>query len=169
MTEQRDHLDHELDAALAAYSARCERVGLETRILARLDERPKCSSRIWYAGAAALACLLLFCVVFVRRPQVKVADHRESAVVSPNKAVRAAQPAAAVVSTVRHSRRRRHGEVKLAQFPTPTPLTDEERALLRLSGSPASVPKDLTALGAPIEPIQIAAIEIKPLEQREEK
>jgi hypothetical protein len=44
-------------------------------------------------------------------------------------------------------------------------LTSEERALLELvAQNPKDIPRDLTRLGGPIQPIDIAAIEIKPIE-----
>jgi hypothetical protein len=51
-------------------------------------------------------------------------------------------------------------------FPTPSPLSSEERALLAYAKHPPKqLPPELTELGGPIKPIQIASIQIKPLDQ----
>ncbi len=51
-------------------------------------------------------------------------------------------------------------------FPSPSPLSSEERALLAYAEHPPKkLPPELTELGGPIKPIQIAAIEIQPLDR----
>ncbi len=68
-----------------------------------------------------------------------------------------------------HQKRRRRRHVVLPKrevFPTPTPLSSEERALLAFAKRPPKeIPPELTGLDRPITPIRIAAIEIKPLDQ----
>jgi hypothetical protein len=74
---------------------------------------------------------------------------------------------AVVLPRAAKSRRMRTepAEPKLARFPTPSPMTSKEWALLRLvSGDAKNIPRELTHFGEPIEPIQLTAIEIKPLE-----
>jgi hypothetical protein len=163
VTEQRDDLDDALDAALAIYSGRCERIGLLTRILAQLDETRKPSLSLVYAGAAVSICAFFCCMILAHRPEVRVAE-RQQRPAAASKITTTIQPGT-VASTIRHPRRRRRIEAKLAQFPEPAPMTNEERALLRVvTGQPAHIPTELKELGAPIEPIEIAAVEIRRLE-----
>jgi hypothetical protein len=68
-------------------------------------------------------------------------------------------------ATQPHRSRRKITEPKLLRFPAPYLLTSEERALLELVAyNPKDIPQDLTHLGGPVKPIDIAAVEIKPIE-----
>jgi hypothetical protein len=164
MTEQRDDLDDTLDAALATYSGRCERIGLLTRILAQLEETRKRSLSLVYAGAAVSICAFFCCMILTHQPEVRVAVHQQRPAAASKVTTTTIQPGA-VASTLRHPRRRRRIEAKLAQFPEPAPMTNEERALLRVvTAQPAHIPAELKELGAPIEPIEIAAVEVRRLE-----
>jgi hypothetical protein len=186
-------LDRMLNEALHSYVASEPGTHMEGRILAtawnearetRLARRQRWS---WWSVAMA-ACLLLVCLaVYVshsRRRTVQFAQmprqsrptslapaegNRQAAPDSgvPSKAVRVRSHLPAVIAG--------RAEVseklpKLDVFPTPQPLTAEERGLLTLV---AQVPNDQKqALAKPVpaatkplevEPLRIAVIEIKPL------
>ncbi len=168
MREWQDRLDEMLDGALASYGEAPEREGLERRVLAKLNERAMRRRSIGRfaapigAAAAAVCCLLWWATPATAthpRPTITAAG---SAVV-PSHATRspATRPPAAKLRRTP----KRPAAPKLSQFPAPTPMSSEERAWLRLAmGDPKYIPRELTRTGSHIEPLQIAAIEIKPLE-----
>jgi hypothetical protein len=175
MREWQDRLDEMLDGALASYGEAPEREGLERRVLAKVNARAMRRRSIWRLaapiGAAAAVCCLLWWAMpdmttHPRRaitaatqtgkagetPFVQTIPRPDSAAVPP--------PAAKLRSTLK-----RPAAPKLSRFPAPSPMSSEERALLRLAmGDPKYIPRELTRSGSHIEPLQIAAIEIKPLE-----
>lgn len=164
---RRDGLDDALDRALASYGEAPERDGLERRVLAKVNERatrrhPVRGFAIAAIGAAAAAvCWLLW-------PEMpKTAVHPKPAVTALS--MRTIPPRDAAVVLPRAAKRRhipkKPVEPKLAQFPAPSPMSGEERALVRLAtGDPKNIPRELMHSGDPIEPLRIEAIEIKPLE-----
>jgi hypothetical protein len=84
--------------------------------------------------------------------------------------LKSAGPSAAQPVPVIMHRQRRHrvnrALPKRDLFPTPSPLSSEERALLAYAERPPKeIPPELTNTDRPIVPIQIAAIQIKPLDQ----
>jgi hypothetical protein len=48
-------------------------------------------------------------------------------------------------------------------FPTPSPLTAEERAAIALVRDPAQMPRQTDTAGVEITPIHIAELQIKPI------
>jgi hypothetical protein len=175
MREQRDQLDEALDDALASYGKAPEYEELERRILARVTERAKCKRPmrplVMAFGAAlpvVMACL--FWWVTSKTPLPNRPASTSILVLSEVKrpaipSIFVPEPAAVPVRAARQRRTpKKIAEPKLPQFPTPSPLTSEERALLRLASHDAKDSRrELTYLGSPIKPIQIAAVEIKPL------
>jgi hypothetical protein len=167
------HLDELLHSALSAYSSAEPRPGLETKILAQVREatsRKELPKRNWswlWAGAAAIAAVLLIAlwisrhalapaptnnVVRSKEPPVRPAPKLEN-----NTPMTAASPA--------NQRRRQHGMLhsqivaaavpRLAVFPTPTPLSEQERLLLSYY---AHTPrKELIAQSRPDEPSPVEA------------
>ena len=163
MSKQQDRFDDILDAALASYTEECEPIGLQTRILARLEETRKPLRSLWYA-AAALVCACFCYMVLIQKPEPGSPERQPQPAAAPSTATSTMQPAA-VASTVTHTRRRRRTEEKRPQFPAPTPMTEEERALLKLARRHrADIPTELAGLGAPIDRIEIAPVDVKPLE-----
>ena len=171
---QRDRLDELLDKALTSYGKTAAREGLEKRILARIREqpanRPRLTGRlVMSACAAAVVCVLLWWGAGIR-----AANKEERVAAVPTQPLQKLQsevlPGRQMMVAFRRPPRRREvmkqlPEPKLAQFPTPSPLTAEERALLRLAARDAKdIPPELKHFGEPIEPIQMTAIQIKPLE-----
>lgn len=176
MHERRhDRFDQMLDDALASYGVAPEREGLPQRILAQINERtmhkPPIRRLLIVIGAAvAVVC----CLFWWATPKTTMRLQSTTATASitrktEEKSVQTtpARDFAVVLPrpTTQRSIRRRSAEPKLARFPTPSPMTSEEHALLRLAtGDMKDIPLELTHADDPIEPLQISAIEIKPLE-----
>jgi hypothetical protein len=177
----QDRLDQVLDDALASYGEAPESEGLARRVLAQVTERTtrtRPARRLVMAiGAAAAAVCCLF---WWETPKMTV-DPLPASIIKP--AMRKTEDAltaqaisprdfAVVLPRATKSGRTltKPAEPKLARFPTPSPMTSKEWALLRLvSGDAKNIPRELTHFGEPIEPIQLTAIEltaieIKPLE-----
>jgi hypothetical protein len=147
--EKQDELDRVLDAALAKYAAAEPRAGLEERVLANLRaERAPVPDRAWWRWSviAALAAVFLVALALRRsgRPSDPVVANQPAGVGGT-----AESPATQVVSkdegnqaypqerkTIRRTgaRRPRSGAVmvgnpKLDQFPSPQPLSEQEKIL----------------------------------------
>lgn len=135
-----DELDRLLDAALQHYAAVQPREGLENRILARLrrseaDRSPHAWWR-WFTAAAAVGALAVIITIASRphaRPQPSVAQHPAVTPALPDVAA-TSQPKKAV----QRPKRRLHVEPdtqvakaqpKLDQFPSPQPLSEQEKLL----------------------------------------
>jgi len=145
MREQEREAERWLDVALAQYGKVEPRDGLETRLLARLAAEPERSSRSfrWWGGLAfsavalALALLWLGGLGLIHVPESPVAK-----VAPPPAGVSVVGPAT-VRAGPTHSRHIAisRGEAtkvvppssppKLEQFPSPAPLSDQEKLLAR--------------------------------------
>jgi hypothetical protein len=175
MREWQDPLDEILDGALASYSKAPEREGLERRVLAKVNERPMRTHPLrrlaMPLGAAAAVCCLLWWAM------PKMTIHPRGPIAAASKTGKTGEalivrtiPAPASAVVLAHASKlsntpKRSSAPKLSRFPAPSPMSSEERALLRLAtGDPKYIPRELTRVGNRIEPLQIAAIEIKPLE-----
>jgi hypothetical protein len=153
---KQDELDSMLDAVLAKYAAAEPRAGLEDRILANLQaERDRVPNRAWWrwSVAGALAALLVVVLALAwrssRPPHPAIANHSSTA---PQVAK---QPATPIVATgggneVRGNQAQRQERAtlrrsamhrarpeaiasanpKLDQFPSPRPLSEQEKILL---------------------------------------
>jgi hypothetical protein len=176
MDEPRDRLDEALDSALASYGEAPENDGLERRIMARITETAKRKSPMksftLAAGAATLAITVsLYVWTSLKAPEQRVPANTRVSALSKMEApaprpIRALESAGVLPSVDKPRRVRKNAaEPKLSQFPTPSPLRSEERALLQLVSLDAKhIPRELTDLGGPVEPIHIAEIEIKPIQ-----
>ena len=156
MDEQRSNnaervdseLDRILDTSLARYSAVEPREGLEGRILAKLRaERSRVPERSWWTWglAAVVAAVFVAVMALALRPgklsKPPVAEHYQVTEQPPHEPQQ--QPVReehADVHKPGHRGRARPvasetrmaaGIPKLSQFPSPQPLTEEERALAR--------------------------------------
>ena len=145
---QSDELDRALDAALAKYAAVEPRAGMEGRILANLHAQPSVGNHSWWRWtfAAAALALVVFALALAWRstrgsPQIA---HEKTATVPRQPQQEQQHTDVGVVARVATARavrghapvRRRSPVVvasipKLEQFPSPQPLSDEERALAR--------------------------------------
>jgi hypothetical protein len=177
--ERNPFVDELLDASLANYRNVTPRAGLERRLLVGLQEARR--RRRWLAWGAALATgaagvLLLVHALRVQPPleprRAVSTPVRESA--QPTAPVTAANRPAALRQAVETTRKARPKvpvrEVlhRPEQFPTPVPLTEQEKLLLLyVREAPRSM---LTAEtdqqpmeNLKIEPLKITPLEIKPL------
>ena len=157
---KQDELDHALDAALAKYAAVEPRAGLEDRILANLrTERLRVPDRAWWrwgvAGAlAAVVVLALGLAWRSTRPSQPVVKLRPTPTLQSaqkpapqpasnagGKPTRRNQPGphrlvAAQGTTVHRARPEviASADPKLDQFPSPRPLSEQEKILLDYVG-----------------------------------
>jgi len=142
--DHHEQLDHELDAALAKYSAVEPRPGLEGRILANLRaEQARVPGRAWWRwSAVVVAAVIIIAVVAALRPERRHEDNRARQATptqNPTQLVanREDHGTAQAVrvpprATMKHSI---HPAApvppRLDQFPTPQPLSEQELALAR--------------------------------------
>jgi hypothetical protein len=166
-------LDNLLDSMLARYSDAQPRPGLETRVMAQLREQAgrkkswKWSLRWTCAGAMAAALVTVVFIVRLERPiespepPVFHADwsllhHSDPSVIQP-------PPASSSVTTAQrngHAPQPRHQELAVAAdtrpdvFPTPAPLSDQEKLLLRYLARTAR--HEIVAQSHPDEPVETA-------------
>jgi hypothetical protein len=147
----RDQLDRELDATLAKYATAEPRTGLEQRVLANLHaEQIRTAERSWWRwpalGVTAAAVIVVGFLVWrwekparditAHQPAVR-ADEQTETHIATNDAVNPVRPAEPAVTTtpVRRSIHRPQvavaSEPRLDHFPSPRPLSDEEKLLVR--------------------------------------
>jgi hypothetical protein len=165
MREWPDRLDEMLDGALASYSEAPGIEGLERRVLAKVNQRTmhRRPLRRWAIAATGVAAAVC-CLFWLEMPKTTIQPYRAITTASTSIPAPALQVPPLAIKAARATTIRR-STPKLPRFPTPSPMSSEERALLRLAtGDPKNIPRELTSVGNSIEPLQIAAIEIKPLE-----
>jgi hypothetical protein len=148
MDKRQDELDSVLDAALAKYVAVEPRTGIEDRILANLRvEQARMPVRAWWRWSMAGA---LMAVVFVAlalawrpfKPSPAAVENRSSelqigrypamkaSVDGTNVArVPATSPKVRVVARRQHPSAMASTQPKLDQFPSPQPLSEQEKLL----------------------------------------
>jgi len=139
MREQPD-IDRWLDEGLSRYADAEPRPGLESRVLARLGaEQPAPRTISWWAlafGTAALAGLLLLWLRPALEPapapgmrwtaQLPPVPLSLQHTPSPTAAVRSERPRSVRVALARQS-----AEAEQESFPSPSPLTEQEKMLAR--------------------------------------
>lgn len=172
MAERQDRLDRLIDDALTSYGKAPDNEGLAQRILVRVAEtgRSKHSVRpLMLAISAALTAGTAYLSWWVV-PKVQIRPARTTMVshkrIDPPSLQAIPLPnSPAVLKSVVKLRTFQNAPAtpKLAQFPTPSSLSREEQALVTLvTGNMEHV--ELSSFrGGPVEPIQITALEIKPL------
>ena len=170
----RDEIDQLLDAAIASYAE--PRFGLEQRMLARIAEEREAGKtalgRSWlpWASAVPVAATLLFLFLagpkMMHRSQPQPMASRNSTWLQPRphlEAVPEGRPAAPR-ARLRMTKAMTHSPElpKLDVFPTPVPLTADERSLVTaiLPTSATEWKSPVVAEEKPILPLSIAAIEI---------
>jgi hypothetical protein len=158
----QDDLDKLIDGALAGYSSAEPLAGLEQRVLNRARaERSSRQRRGWWTAVALAASAVAAALVAVA-PQRRVPA--PVAVVLPPPQVEPASPAVVSGAAPRPAaavRRARGPRVlpKRNLFPTPSPLSPQERLLVQLAES-----RPQLLLGRPVDEICIKPIEIAPLQ-----
>ncbi|HLY92021.1 MAG TPA: hypothetical protein VKQ89_02070 [Candidatus Angelobacter sp.] len=147
--DHEKHLDELLDSALSEYSAVEPGPGLQTRILAQVREAgrsaasPQWNRRWLWAGAVAAAGILLIVLSAGRHSVVPVPGKQlvekkqPAAQPAPKVANTAPLPATSGETPQQQEPRQPHREVvalrvgpRQAVFPSPTPLSDQEKLLL---------------------------------------
>lgn len=174
LVEERDELDRILNQALSTYPAE-PMLGIEARILRRVRNEGQASKRAGWtfsfwgrALGASLALALVAAGVFLSRNGLIEKPVKPNGVNAT--AVQAAPPIGVtrrtqeVEGTIR-VKVLRSALPKLDVFPTPSPLTPLELALVKMA---RAIPSETArrpekADTAQLEPIQIQVLEIKPL------
>lgn len=169
-------VDELLEASLRRYRSEEPRAGLEGRILAQvLSSEHATRRRTWaWAIGVATAVILLVVVSFVFRRQPASIPSPEPLTATKPASPLVAPPAVSVPlkprgHTVRSSaatvRRATTQPSRPAQFPTPAPLSEEERLLLVYAAqSPNAETENLTTNDLGIEPLEIPDIMIAKIE-----
>ena len=175
--KEKRFVDELLEAALRNYAGAEPRSGLEGRVLAGVRARQQAARRrtawawaVGVAGVAAMVTLLVFywphrqpapLPVTAKVPAIPSAPMvaKAASVVQPTMPRRPVRPAAATTVDWRPQ-----------QFPTPRPLSEQEKLLLAyvqaLKNSPAAAAPEANPQpehDLEISPLSIAAIKIEPL------
>ena len=169
-SEKQEFFNQLLEASIRHHSTLEPRDGLQGRILAGVAARQQSAhKRAWALGlaTAALAAIAIGVTArFVRQASLP-APHPSSVAVSRPQAAtppRAIAPERIPVKTVRISR---VASQRPQQFPTPAPLSEQEKLLLLyVKETPKSVlaaPPEATVKELEIPALNIAAMEIKDL------
>jgi len=150
--EDKRNVDELLDALLAVYSDAQPRPGFQTRLLANLRVSPQAESKLnvkhairylWAAATAAVLSAVSLTIYFSRTaalpeaPKIKAVGipvlPANDRAIPGNKSPRPRKPH----ETVQKNFEAAVAEVRQQVFPTPTPLSEQERLLLRyLAGTP---------------------------------
>lgn len=166
MDDARDKLDRLIDGALAGYADAEPLAGLEARVtnrvrMARADRR----MFGWGVGLGVAASIVVVGILIEtgRRPVPKTTELARATIASPTDSV-LQRP-----RTVGSSRRRgtrSSVRPKLEQFPAPSPMTPEERALVAwVQRDPKAAQQIYADLQKQADgPIEIQSIEIAPLQ-----
>jgi hypothetical protein len=190
MQDKNQFVDELLDSALAHQPGAEPRAGFEGRILARVHAVSRQSSHkgLWVAFTATAAAAVLVATIYVaRRPHGPVAETSEAAnsvpAPSPSETLTANSGAApktnlatSGIEPKRIARRQSKPSRRVeshhwpSQFPTPAPLTAEQKALVRyVQKTPPYVlatpilKADFTVHSVEIKHLKIAPLEIRPL------
>jgi hypothetical protein len=162
--EGNDELDRRIDSALVGYSDAVPLAGLEERLLRRVRVASRRRMLGW-AAAIVVAASVVVTVIVVRVPHHVGPTYRVGvpAVMRPAPVVE--KPRVVAVRRAKSRAVRAMRLPKLEQFPAPTPLTAEERALLALvAHHPAEAQQVFAELQKSNEPIEIQPIQIPPLQ-----
>lgn len=173
-----EHLDNILDEALSEYRDAEPLAGIESRILARVhaSESVRKSRGLRWAVVVACAAAIVAAVWFgVGKRTPHTAAPSEAATIKPVEKAPAHTPVPTVVtsasSTVAVRKPANHivpqstpaetaVQTKPSVFPSPSPLTAEERAFMAALNQTAGA---MPVTSEPDKAITIAEIEIKPL------
>ena len=183
MSEEKERfVDEILDKALANYSQAEPRMGLEGRVLARLEEEKTASARVWWrwAWAPAAAALLIAGGLYLARPKTgtpsKVAVQPTPPVTTTAPAPQppVAQTAAQGKPRVRPSSQPRPAlavaAAKQPQFPAPQALSEQEKLLLAFVRlQPQAAAQQAQAAGQPLAEVKIEPLDISPLNPDEDQ
>jgi len=165
--DEPEDIDVFLDTLLAKYFTGEPRPGLESRILAKLQSRSVRSRRAYWAASFAAVSLVAIGVLSLWLPVRRSAEPvRSDAAASMQKgAGLAATPS--VLSRSRHVANARRTktiapEIRQVQFPSPEPLSAEERLLILYAQQLQAQNAPFTAmqLGRPVSKLEIKELKI---------
>ncbi len=170
-------LDQLIDAALPGYSATEPQPGFDHRILSRVFAEPRRQRRFVWAWALALpaaACLLV--LLFFAGRHNSDRNTLEAIATTAPETTSPSSPQTQGTDSSPSPRKRSIPQKTSAQpsiirqtlpkeevFPSPSPLTVEERAAIALVRNPAPMPPQTDTAGVEINPIHIAELQIKPI------
>jgi hypothetical protein len=168
-------LDDLIDAALPSYSAAEPRPGLQHRIIAHALAQPHRRKRLgwaWAFAVPAIACLLLF--ILPRHhtvPQSAVASGPTTMTppsIDSNIPLRTTPSPVQAEATHIHSAMASHPATheplpKQNVFPSPSPLTAEEQALVAYNRAQLRATTTIPDTELEINPIHVAELQIKPI------
>ncbi|MBV9301843.1 MAG: hypothetical protein JOY62_13770 [Acidobacteriaceae bacterium] len=164
-----DELDQILARGLRSYADAEPRPGLEKRVINRVRETREIRSLKWLRWAISVpvfASLLIIAITFWPKRERTPEFHASSTPVAKSVSAAPVIPKAAEAA-VRRPRSQRVLAPKREQFPTPVPLTEEERALLAFAnGVPHAEEVMATQEKRMSEPLEIAEIHIEPLQEK---
>jgi len=173
-----EHLDNLLDEALSEYRHAEPLAGIESRILARIAERETRRNPFALRWAIAFACAAAVALAIwlgIGRRTPHTAAPSESAVTKPVEKAPGPTQAPEVVASASGTVEVRKAasrsvpqlpptetalQMKPAVFPSPAPLTADERAFMAALNQ---FPNTMPVASEPDKAITIAEIEIKPL------
>jgi hypothetical protein len=168
--EGSDELDRVIDGALPDYSGTEPLAGLEERILNRVRVVKDASRRrlVWAFALVAVAAVIVV-VIVVRGPRVSVPKNDDAVVATAHVGSAVAvekPPRGEPKRSVRARAPRQRVLPKRDLFPTPAPMTDEERALVAFVSQRPSEAQEIFAdlRKRSVEPIAIEPIQISPLQ-----
>jgi hypothetical protein len=171
-----------LEASLARYRSEEPRLGLETRVLAGVQAKEQAVRRktwLFALGAVAATVLVIFAGIYVarRRPAPASPIVSESApsrfappVTSPPPKGNSLEHRRELVTrrALRASRRTRPTPRRPEQFPTPAPLSEEEKLLLAyVSQAPKSDLSKPIIRDPEIDPLEIPQLSVAMIEIKE--
>lgn len=155
-------IDRIIDDALASYSGAEPRAGLERRVTRNIEAAGRGLRWAWSWVAAATAAAVLAMAVVVIWPESAPPRPTAFAMRIPRAELRSLAPVAVTKAPaprrVRTAPRRPDAVPKQNMFPSPVPLSRDERVVL---ASVSKYPDSLPNLSS--EPIQIKPITIAPL------
>jgi hypothetical protein len=174
--KEPSRLEDLLDRAIAEYVATEPNPELERRVLDYALNHSARTGTIWHrplisslsAAGVVVAAVILWLGHQSRQPITTIYGPEASPIQSaPLKSAAPPTPRLAPVALERQPRHQVNRALpKREVFPTPAPLSREERALLAYAERPPKeIPPELINTDRPIVPIRIAAIQIKPLDQ----
>jgi hypothetical protein len=171
--ENNDDLDRMIDSALAGYSSAQPLAGLEERVLNRVRLSARRRVIAWAVAGAVVASVMV-AAIFVRMPRAPApASHDVARLQTPGPSL-----PVPVKEEPRVAPKHRRGRIatmraepprplpKLEQFPSPMPITAEERALLAfVKHHPAEAKQFVAERQNGDKPIEIEPIEMAPLQR----
>jgi hypothetical protein len=166
----KDELERILDEGIAGYAKSEPLAGLAERILARIRTAEQPQWRWSFAIGLAVIAVGVVVIIGLPRREELPAVRAVASVPMPKPAMLAEAKAVRVVTKRRHGIGHITELPKLAVFPTPSPLTSEERLLVALvKRDPQGAAEAFESLRKRNGPIEIAPLAIPPLESPTEQ